>query len=164
MRAAGYRYRFGLRMELDILDCRMGINGGANVQTIVWDESLSVGVAKMDAQHQIWIERFNKVMEAVSERRGATEISKTLGFLVDYTEEHFGLEEARMAETAYPDVDAHKDRHNEIRLTLDGIVEDFREDGPTEELAGDVETFLGNWLIKHIREVDMKLGAFLAAQ
>ncbi|MBL7077268.1 MAG: hemerythrin family protein [Kiritimatiellae bacterium] len=134
------------------------------MQTLEWDNSLSVGVEEIDAQHRTWIDRFNKVVEAVSDRRGATEISKTLGFLVDYTEEHFGTEEARMAETGYPDMPAHRDRHDDIRLTLNGLVEDFREDGPTEELAGDVETFLGNWLIKHIREVDMKLGAFLAAQ
>jgi hemerythrin len=134
------------------------------MRTLEWDDTLSIGVEMIDEQHRTWIERFNKVAEAVKERRGANEISRTLGFLVDYTEEHFGTEEARMAETGYPESEAHLDRHNDIRLTLNGLVEDFREDGPTEELAGDVETFLGNWLIKHIREVDMKLGAFLAAQ
>lgn len=134
------------------------------MKTLEWDDTLSIGVDMIDAQHQTWIERFNKVVDAVRERRGASEISKTLGFLVDYTEEHFGTEEARMAETVYPEAEEHLDRHNDIRLTLSGLVEDFREDGPTEELAGDVETFLGNWLIKHIREVDMKLGAFLVTR
>ena len=134
------------------------------MQTLEWDDCLSVGVDLIDEQHRAWIERFNKVVGAISERRGANEVSKTLGFLVDYTEEHFGTEEARMAETGYPETEEHLDRHNDIRLTLNGLVDDFREEGPTEELAGDVETFLGNWLIKHIREVDMKLGAFLSAQ
>ena len=31
----------------------------------------------------------------------------------------------------------------------------------TYKLAEAVDTFLGNWLIKHIQDVDMKFGAFV---
>ena len=132
------------------------------MQKIVWDDSLAVGVDMIDEQHQTWIARYNSVADAIEERQGAEIVSKILGFLVDYTETHFAAEEARMAEAGYPDQAAHKAKHNELLKTLDGLVQDFREDGPTEDLAVAVDTFLGNWLIKHIREVDMQLGAFLA--
>jgi hemerythrin-like metal-binding protein len=69
-----------------------------------------------------------------------------------------------MAEKQYPDAAAHKAKHDELRRTLDDLVQDFREDGPTEALAIAVDTFLGNWLLTHIREVDSMLGAFLVAQ
>jgi len=62
---------------------------------------------------------------------------------------------------AYPELEAHKARHDELKATLDGLDQDFEEEGPTHELAKAIDTFLGNWLIKHIHEVDMKLGAFL---
>ncbi len=129
---------------------------------IEWNDSLAVGVDLIDEQHRTWIDRFNSVAKAIEARHGAEQVSKTLGFLVDYTEEHFRAEEARMAETDYPDQTAHRAKHDELRKTLDGLVQDFREDGPTEELAVAVDTFLGNWLVKHIRDVDMQLGAFLA--
>ena len=134
---------------------------GNTVQMIEWNESLATGVDLIDEQHQTWIERFNSVAKAIEERHGAEQDSKTLGFLVDYTETHFATEEARMAETGYPAEAEHRTKHDELRKTLDGLVQDFREDGPTEDLAIAVDTFLGNWLIKHIRDVDMALGAFL---
>jgi hemerythrin len=134
------------------------------VQALEWNESLSVGVELIDEQHQIWISRFNSVADAIAQRHGAAVVSKILGFLVEYTEEHFATEEARMAETGYPDAVAHKAKHDALRKTLDGLVQDFREDGPTEDLAVAVDTFLGNWLLAHIRDVDMKLGAFLVSQ
>ena len=134
------------------------------MQTIEWNETLSVGVDLIDEQHRMWIERFNNVAHAIAERHGAETVSNTLGFLVDYTEEHFATEEARMAEMQYPDAASHKAKHDELRKTLDDLVQDFREDGPTEELAIAVDTFLGNWLLTHIREVDSMLGAFLVAQ
>ncbi len=118
----------------------------------------------IDEQHQTWISRYNSVLDAIEERHGAEIVSKILGFLVDYTETHFAAEEARMEETDYPDQAEHKAKHKELLETLDGLVQDFREDGPTEVLAEAVDTFLGNWLVKHIRDVDMKLGAFLAGQ
>ena len=129
---------------------------------IEWNESLAVGVDLIDEQHRTWIDRFNSVAQAIENRHGAEQVSKTLGFLVDYTETHFATEEGRMAETHYPDKAAHRAKHDELRKTLDGLVQDFREDGPTKELAIAVDTFLGNWLIKHIRDVDMQLGTFLA--
>ncbi len=131
------------------------------MQKIEWNDGLSVGVDEIDAQHRAWIDRYNSVAEAIAQRRGSGEVSRTLGFLVDYTEEHFGTEEEKMHASEYPDADAHLAKHNELRGTLDGLVQDFREDGPTEELAVATDTFLGNWLIKHIREVDTKLGAYL---
>ena len=135
-----------------------------SLQKIEWNESLSVGVELIDSQHKMWIERFNRVAKAIEAHHGAEKVSNTLGFLVDYTDEHFTTEEGRMAETHYQDADAHKAKHEALRETLDGLVQDFREDGPTEALAIAVDTFLGNWLIIHIREGDSKLGTFLAAR
>ncbi|MBT3193621.1 MAG: hemerythrin family protein [Verrucomicrobia bacterium] len=132
------------------------------MKILEWNESLSVGVDEIDEQHRTWIARYNSVADAIAERHGAEMVSKILGFLVEYTEEHFATEEARMAEHHYPAEAAHRAKHDELRKTLDGLVQDFREDGPTEELAEAVDTFLGNWLITHIREIDTKLGAFLA--
>jgi hemerythrin len=40
-------------------------------------------------------------------------------------------------------------------------VQDFEEEGPTQILADAINTFLGNWLIMHIQQVDQKFGAFV---
>ncbi len=134
------------------------------MQTIEWNESLSIGVPLIDGQHLEWVRRYNDVARAIEERHGVEKVSSTLAFLVGYTKEHFSEEESRMAQADYPDQDAHKERHASLLDTLGGLVQDFREDGPTEELAIAMDTFLANWLIKHIRDVDMKLGEFLTQQ
>jgi hemerythrin-like metal-binding protein len=64
-----------------------------------------------------------------------------------------------MSEKHYPSLQEHKARHDELRSTLATLVKDFEEEGITPNLTEGIDTFLGNWLIRHIQEVDMKFGA-----
>lgn len=128
---------------------------------VVWDESLSVGIELIDGQHQKWIGHLNDVSAALASQEGPSRIVKTLGFLSDYTEYHFSTEEKQMVAHAYPGLEAHRAKHAELKQTLANLVQDFEEDGATQVLATAVDTFLGNWLIRHIREVDQAFGAFL---
>ena len=123
-----------------------------------WQNGLSVGIETIDNQHKRWIEYYNKTAAAVASGQTPSQISKTLGFLIDYTEVHFSSEEKYMSEHSYPGLDEHKGKHNELRSTLAGLVKDFEEEGVTPYLGEALETFLGNWLIKHIQEFDRKFG------
>jgi len=123
-----------------------------------WQDSLSVGIEPIDNQHKQWIEYYNNTVEAVASQKSQAQIMKTLGFLMDYTETHFSTEEKYMAGSGYAGLQEHQAKHNELRATLAGLVKDFEEEGVTPKLAEAVNTFLGNWLLNHIREVDMKLG------
>jgi hemerythrin len=133
------------------------------MKKIQWDDGLSVGVNAIDEQHKIWIGRYNSVVEAIESRGGPAPIINTLGFLIDYTDTHFSTEEGFMAQAAYPGFDAHKAKHEELRATVANLIQDFEEEGETHALEGAVETFLGNWLIDHIRETDQLFGAFVKA-
>jgi len=128
---------------------------------IQWDDSLSVGVEAIDNQHRNWIERYNSAAEAVEAKLEAAHVIKTLGFLVDYTEEHFSTEEKYMTENGYPGLAEHKAKHDELKKTLADLVRDLEEEGATRPLTDAMETLLGNWLAKHIRDVDMAFGAFV---
>ena len=66
-----------------------------------------------------------------------------------------------MSQAGYPGLDAHKGKHEELRGTVANLVQDFEEEGETHSLEGAVETFLGNWLIAHIRDTDRLFGAFV---
>ncbi len=126
-----------------------------------WDESLSIGVELIDEQHKKWIEHLRNVQIAIEAHRGMPQIANTLDFLVDYTRFHFSTEEKSMAETGYPELENHRAKHEELKGTLDDLIEDFRDDGVTEKLSRAVGTFLGNWLRDHIRVVDQAFAAFL---
>jgi hemerythrin len=126
-----------------------------------WTDSLSVGIDLIDRQHKQWIDHFNHAADAVATQQSAMHITKTLGFLIDYTETHFATEEKHMAANNYGGLDEHRAKHDELRRTLADLVQDFEEEGVTYKLADATDTFLGNWLIKHIQSVDMKFGAFV---
>jgi hemerythrin len=126
-----------------------------------WDESLSVGVELIDEQHKMWIERLRDAQAAIKEIQGMPHISNALDFLVDYTRFHFSTEEKYMMETGYPELGSHRAEHEELKSTLDDLVEDFRQEGVTEKLSEAIGTFLGNWLRNHIRVVDQAFAAFL---
>ena len=125
-----------------------------------WNETLSIGSELIDNQHKQWIEHYNQAAKAVATQQEILQISKTLGFLIDYTETHFATEEKHMAAHNYA-MDEHKAHHEELRRTLADLVRDFEEEGVTHPLADAIDTCLGNWLINHIQEVDMKFGAFI---
>jgi hemerythrin len=131
------------------------------MKTIQWQDDLSIGIDRIDEQHKKWIEHFNQMAEAIALSKSQAQISKTLGFLVDYTETHFSSEEKYMQENNYPAFAEHKAKHDELRATLANLDRDYQEEGATQDLADSIETFLGNWLLNHIREVDMKFGAFI---
>ena len=128
---------------------------------IQWNDSLSVGVDAIDRQHKIWIEHFNNVVDAFESGHGQERIIETLGFLSDYTSTHFAMEDRLMVSANYPELDAHRAKHKELTGTVDDLVRDFREDGVSQQLADAIETLLGNWLIKHIENVDRSFGDYV---
>jgi len=127
---------------------------------VQWQDSLSVGIELIDKQHKQWIEYYNNTVEVVATQHSHTQVMKTIGFLIDYTETHFATEERHMTASKYPALPEHKAKHDELRSTLERLVKDFDEEGVTPELTKAIDAFLGNWLINHIREVDMKFGAY----
>jgi len=128
---------------------------------IEWDDSLSVGVDLIDEQHKMLIQRIKDLSEAVASGRGRGQIGKTLGFMIDYTEFHFSTEEKHMTELSYEEFDIHKKLHEEFKSSLGHMVTEFEEDGATAGLSEGINTYLINWLVKHIKSIDTKFGAFL---
>jgi hemerythrin len=132
------------------------------VYTIEWEDRLSVGIEKIDAQHKQWIDYFNQASQAIATQQNREQISKTLEFLLDYTEMHFSTEEKFMQDSGYPEYRDHRAKHDALRTTLKNLVADYQDEGITQDLAEAIETLVGNWLIQHICNVDQKFGAYLA--
>jgi len=131
------------------------------MEKLAWNETLSVGIDLIDEQHKTWIERLNALVAAINTNAAQAQVAETLGFLVDYTGFHFSSEQETMQAHNYPGYAEHLQMHEALKETLAELVRDFEEEGPTQSLAHAVNTFLGNWLIKHIQQVDQKFGAFV---
>jgi len=131
------------------------------MKKIQWNDSLSINLEPIDAQHKKWIEHYNEVVEAIESRKDKIHIIKTLGFLSDYTNTHFAAEEDYMTKSQYPGLQEHKAKHEALRRTVADLIQDYDEEGITSALADAVETLLGNWLIRHIQQVDQGFGKFM---
>lgn len=126
-----------------------------------WDDTLSVGIAEIDNQHQELFNRINSLSDAYEKGAVKGEIARIMRFLTDYVIGHFLMEENYMTEYHYPLFTAHKTQHEEFIKAFSDLKSRFQEDsGGMGVLAGTAE-LLGDWWINHINEVDMELGRFL---
>jgi len=126
-----------------------------------WDDSLSVGISIVDEQHKALIAKMNDVSKAVELAHGPLEVTRTLGFLSDYTNYHFADEEKCMQRSSYPGLADQQAAHQEFRDALADLEQDFEEEGSTQSLAEAVNTLLFNWLVTHIEGLDREFGAYL---
>lgn len=134
------------------------------MQKIEWNDNLEIGSKLIDDQHRMLVQKLNDMSNAVEMNRGTKEISKTLDFLIQYTDFHFTTEEKHMEATNFPGLDTQKKEHEKFKGTLADLEEDFTDEGATKRLADSIDTFLVNWLINHIKGKDLAFGAFLQEQ
>ena len=126
-----------------------------------WSDKLSIGIEAIDEQHKALIQRINHVSAALASNQGEKEVASTLDFLIKYTDYHFSKEEEYMKQYNYPGLQDQLDKHEALKIILTEMEEEFIEDGASKNLATSIDTFLVNWLIKHIEGMDLKFGQFL---
>ena len=117
-----------------------------------WGEHLEIGIAEIDEQHRWLVDRINQLHSELSEIASRSSvIADVLEELMDYTMNHFIMEEELFERHAYPDIVAHKAQHNKFTGTIMNALTDH-EDG--KNVSHDVLEFLKHWLIEHIMRTD----------
>lgn len=124
-----------------------------------WDDSLTVGIDEIDAQHKAIIGLVND-LEAQKGRSDEAATAKALQFLRTYLHEHFDLETELMLDLGYPDSNAHRQQH-ELFVNHVIFFEIEQEFGVvSEQMLTDILAFLTDWFLTHIVTEDKRLGAF----
>ncbi len=129
---------------------------------LVWNESLVLGVADMDRDHQRLIVAMDKVCTLDAEDAGKSQIDAAFQELIKLTEQHFADEERYMESIEYGDLKRHRRIHVDM---LDKIGEYYRafEQG-AGRLPTDFSHFLVYWLGAHIKGIDMKYAKHLVGK
>jgi hemerythrin-like metal-binding protein len=124
-----------------------------------WNESYSVGVKKFDYQHKILIDLINRLEDAIKSGDSTEETFRVLEEVFDYTVFHFGDEEKKLKEYAFPGLKEQEDEH---KIFLEKI-RVFRKDLRIGDVlvSEKVDQFLLEWLLDHIIGKDKKYGVFL---
>jgi len=130
-------------------------------QLITWSDRYSVGIARIDAQHQRLVELINELHAAMLAGAGRQVVGKTVDGLVAYTVSHFTGEEGLLKSAAYPNLEQHKAEHTKLLEQVRRLKE--KTQAPDAALTLEVSGFLQHWLIDHISNVDKKYSAHLNA-
>ncbi|MFH1982046.1 MAG: bacteriohemerythrin [Pseudomonadota bacterium] len=127
-----------------------------------WKEDYSVGIQKIDLQHKKLVGYLNDLYEAMRAGHGKDALEKVLNGLVSYTKTHFADEEKLMADGGYPDVDAHRQKHEKMAAKVGAFYQQYREGTISNPIQ--ITNFLKDWLVKHIMETDRQYGPYLNAK
>jgi hemerythrin-like metal-binding protein len=130
-------------------------------KAVAWSNQYSVGVARIDSEHQKLLAMLNDLQAAMMEGRGRAVIGKILDDLASYTVTHFANEEKLLQLYSYPDFDRHKAIHDKLVAQVNSLQQEFRSGNATVSL--EVLSFLQNWLVDHIVGVDQKYAPHLHA-
>jgi hemerythrin len=129
------------------------------MHAIEWNNTYSIGVAEIDAQHKKLIEMLGELFKYVQTGHGVDIISKTLNSLSDYTVYHFEFEENLMVKYSYPYINEQKTQHRELRERVIKFLKDYSNDN--NKLTIDVMKTMFDWLNNHIKGTDKKFGLYL---
>ena len=119
---------------------------------LTWDDKVhSIGIRKMDDQHK----QLLGLIAALHNQRDANDpvfFEKIFATLVQYTQKHFGDEEAMMKRMSFPGFVPHKKQHAKFFETVTKLKKDFdNQDESKRALAIEKLTkFLSEWLTHHI--------------
>ena len=118
-------------------------------------------VKTIDEQHQKLIEHLNNVELLGTKSHTQEETEKALNFLGDYIIEHFSNEEALMLESNYPKYDWHHNWHQSYIAKFQLLQDEYIKNGPSDEFSHILNEFLIKWILTHIKNVDVALGAHI---
>lgn len=129
-----------------------------------WTPDLAVGHARIDAQHQELIRRFNTLLEACRCGQGKCRVAELLEFLDTYVVDHFAAEELLMLRYLYPDREEHLAQHRYFRAKLKDLKQSLHNEGARASVVVSTNKALLDWILRHIKQVDVHLGAYLRVQ
>ena len=130
-------------------------------QGIAWKDELLMGNEKVDTQHRRLFELVNDLVESCTKGHDPESVKKTLDFLVDYAVQHFYDEELLQVESGFPEFEAHRQMHEDFKVTVGELVQKFVNGGSSAELSSDVNRVVVKWLISHILREDKKIGVHI---
>ncbi len=124
-----------------------------------WSPNLSVGIDFIDADHQQSITLLAELQGLVASDQPRTAAIEKLDELIEFSEQHFRLEERLMKENNYREFAQHQAIHKKL-LQQTAELRERLASGATD-IGPEVMDFLKEWLMRHILESDKHFGGFL---
>ena len=127
----------------------------------VWKPSMALGSPLIDEQHRLLFEHARRFTEAAQAGALPPGLQRLLGFLGNYAQAHFRLEESLMRTAKYPDCEAHAREHAGFARDLEALANRLKAEGESEPLRAEAVEFVRSWLIEHVSSSDQRIARHL---
>jgi hemerythrin len=122
-----------------------------------WNDSYSVKVETLDAQHKTVFEMINELADAMRKGQGAAAIQPTLTKLIKHLRTHIDDEEKLMRHTGYPEFVAHQKEHRLYLLRVERYKTDLEKTGNKDTIA--LLGILRDIILDHMLRIDVAYSA-----
>lgn len=130
--------------------------GAVKLDRFVWNDRLETKIKMIDDEHQILVDKINKLVAALEVHLVDHDNKKLLESFDDmasYTIEHFTDEERFMQSFQYPQFESHKKIHEKLLNEVGNFRDQITKNALDHKI---LVNFLRNWLVSHIMGVDMQ--------
>ncbi|HTB96269.1 MAG TPA: bacteriohemerythrin [Terracidiphilus sp.] len=127
---------------------------------MTWNNTYSVGIKSVDDQHAGLFDSLNELHAAMLKGQEKSVTGRLLQDLLAYTRSHFSAEESMLARAKYPDLAAHRLKHQKLTDEVAEYAERYKRGEST--LSVHLIHFLRDWLVQHILREDRAYSAWLA--
>jgi hemerythrin len=140
----------------------------SEVREIEWSIDFETEVGAVDEQHRKYFNLLNDYLKKSAEHASSSEqnfdLLEKFKFLFEYAEEHFAAEEVIMTEVGYPDHESHRAEHLYFLKHVDELYKQVKAEGFSPSIRIELNYYIIEWFVEHIRLTDKKLAQFLKEQ
>jgi hemerythrin len=134
---------------------------GAQMDSLAWTESLSVGHELIDSHHKKLFSILDELIACVDQGGGIESIRRVLSELIEYAKYHFSTEEEILVQANYPFLDLHRHSHQTISVRIAEMMDKMDADNYSH-IAVELHVFLVGWLVHHIEIEDFEFRPYIS--
>jgi hemerythrin-like metal-binding protein len=134
----------------------------ATMALFTWSESMSVGVARIDKEHQGLVDLINLLHSEMLAGKSKESLGSVLEKLIWYTKVHFATEATLFRTYNYSAATGHLQEHTDLTQKAVALQNDFKAGKAV--IGAPVLNFLRDWLTNHIMKQDMAYKLFFASK
>jgi hemerythrin len=129
------------------------------VVSLQWRDDLNVGIDFIDTDHQKLAELLIELSGLLRPGAARAAALEKLDEIIEFTRQHFRLEERLMVESDYDQFEQHKQAHETLLREI--VTRRQHLTGDDEGVRHEIMDYLEHWLTSHILDSDQQLGDYL---